>query len=393
MKKVSKRKIVIVTGSRADYGYLKPLIEEVKKEKKLHLRLYVSGMHLSKSYGETIKEIIKDGFKVARKINMEIKSNNTPYDLANSIAVGIKRFANALRSDKPDIVVVFGDRIEPFAAAIAATALNIPIAHINGGDVALGDIDDNLRHAITKLSHLHFPSTRKSAERILKLGEEKWRVFEVGALTLDTIFQKKLLSKEQIFKKYHINNDSIILISYQPSTTEWSELGNQMSLILEAVEVVIKKRKGTGIVIIHPNNYPGRELILKVIKHYQQKLNSIFTFCNLPHHDYLSLMASSSVFIGNSSSGIIEAPSLGIPFISIGVRQQGREKAKNVIEVGYNKKAIINAINKALNDKKFLEIVRQCKTPYGKGKASKKIVSILKKIKLDKKLLQKKITY
>lgn len=393
MVKKIKRRIGVVTGSRAEYGYLKPLIAEIKEHSDLELRLYVSGMHLVREYGWTIGEIIRDGFKIARKIKMYTYNKNSPYDLAVSIGAGVKEFAAAFLNDRPDILVVFGDRVEPFAAAAAATALNIPIAHISGGEVAMGDIDDNLRHAITKLAHLHFPSTKKNKERILRLGEEKWRVFRVGALTLDAIFQKKLLSKKEIFKKCNITDQSVILIVYHPSTTEWQEAGDQMRLVVESAFGVAGETERMGIAVICPNNYPGRERIIKIIGGCQGKFERIYVFQNLPHFDYLSLMAGSCVFVGNSSSGIIEAPSLGVPFVSVGTRQKGREKGKNVIEVGYGKKEIAAAIKKALFDKKFLSLVKKRQSPYGDGKASQRILRILKSVKIDKKLLQKKLTY
>lgn len=393
MNKIRQRKIGVVTGSRAEYGYLLPLLRRLKNDQRINLRLYVCGMHLGKNYGDTIKEIIKDGFKITKKIDMRIKAKNSPRDIAASVAKGIGGFAGVFEIDKPDILVVFGDRIEPFAATAAATPLNIPIVHIGGGEVGLGDIDDNLRHAITKLAHIHIVSTQKSRERVLKLGEEKWRVFLAGALTLDTILQKKILSKKEIFKKYNITNNSLILVSYQPLTTEWERVGEQMKLLMSALFEMVPKIKDVGIVIIEPNNYPGRESIIKIIQNYQKKFNNIYVFQNIPHLDYVSLMASSLTFIGNSSSGIIEAPSLGIPFVSIGSRQAGREKGGNVIEAEYIKDAIKKAIKKSLFNKKFLRIVKKCRTPYGDGKAGARIANILSKIKINKELLQKKLTY
>lgn len=393
-KKINKkRKIGIVTGSRAEYGYLKPLIENIKDHLYLDLRLYVSGTHLLKDCGETIKEIIKDGFKISKKIFMYGEGKSSLYDLAVSLGEGVKNFAKAFKDDKPDIIVVFGDRVEQFAAASAATALNIPIAHICGGEVALGDIDDSLRHAITKLSHLHFASTKRNQERILRLGEEKWRAFNAGALTLDTILQEKLLSKKEIFNSCKIKEESIILVVFHPSTTEFKEAGNQMANILGAALEVATESKNIGIAVICPNNYPGRENIIDAISDYQKKFERIYVFNNLSHINYLSLLSSSSVFVGNSSSGIIEAPSLGVPFISVGIRQKGREKGDNVIETGYGKKEITAAIKKSLFDKNFINLVKKRKSPYGDGKSSHKILKVLNGIKIDKKLLQKKITY
>lgn len=392
MAKNKKRKIALVTGSRAEYGYLKPLLEEIEKNKDLILKLYVSGLHLAKSYGHTIKEIIADGFKVAKKIDMKVKTKNTPYDLANSIALGIKGFARALKNDKPDLLVVFGDRIEPFAAAIAATALNIPLAHISGGETAFADIDNNLRHAITKLSHLHFTSTKESRDRVLKLGEEAWRVFRAGALSLDAILNKKFLSRDELNKKYNLPDQPFILVAYHPVTTEWRAAGRQMREVLEAVIKIAKKEKMAA-VIIYPNHYPGGWQIIKVIKEFFSNNKDIYIFKNFPHLEFMLLMSVSSVFVGNSSSGIIEAPSLGVPYVCVGARQKGRERGNNVIDVDCDRKEIERGINKALFNNSFLDLVKKRKNIYGEGGAAQKIIKVLREVKLDKNLMQKAITY
>ncbi|MCL0060261.1 UDP-N-acetylglucosamine 2-epimerase, partial [Dehalococcoidia bacterium] len=359
-----KRKIAVVTGARAEYGYLKPLMEKIEDHTELELSLYVTGMHLLKEYGNAIQEIERDGFKIAKTIDMDVKVNNTNFDMALSIGKGITGFANAFKEDNPDIVVVFADRIEPFAAATAATLMNIPVAHIEGGDVGLGDIDDNLRHAITKLAHLHFTSSNQSKERVLRLGEEEWRVFQVGALSLDTILNEKVLSKDNLCKKYNIPDKPLILISYHPVTTEWREAERQMKLVVESA-VAVANEEDKEVVIIYPNAYPGGFQIIHAIKSSMQKSKNIHVFENLPHLDYISLMAISSVFVGNSSSGIMESPSIGNPYVCIGTRQQGRERAKNVIDVGYRKDEIISGIKRALFDKEFLDAVKKCESPYG----------------------------
>jgi len=387
-----RRKIAVITGTRAEYSYLKPLISAIKDDSDLELMLYVTGMHLLKEYGYTIQEIIKDGFEIKRTIDMGVKSKNTDLDLAVSIGKGIIEFAKAFKEDKPDIVVVFGDRIEPFAATVAAVAMNIPVAHIGGGDVALGDIDDSLRHAITKLAHLHFTSTKLSKERVLKLGEEPWRVFHVGALCLDTILNTELIPKNTLFKKYNLPDKPFILVSYHPVTTEWKEAVEQIHTVLDAV-ITVAIKENMEVVVIYPNAYPGGYEMVEFLRDFATKYRNVHIFKNLPHIEYISLLSYSSVFVGNSSSGIIEAPSLGIPYVCVGIRQQGRERAKNVIDVKCDKEEIIKAIEKALYDKEFLSIVKRCESPYGDGKASKRIIDVLKKIKIDKKLLQKKMTY
>lgn len=384
-----RRKIAVVTGARADYGYLRPLINEIKKRPKLELLLYVTGMHLVKEYGNTIQEIKRDGFRIARTVDMEIQVNNTDYDMTVSIGKGIIRLADAFKKDKPDIVVIFGDRVEALATAIAAAPMNIPIAHIGGGDTGMGDIDNSIRHAITKFANLHFSSTELSKKRVLKLGEEAWRVFQVGALCLDTILNTKLLSRKRLSEKYGLPNRPFIIVFYHPVTTEWQDAKKQMNLVMDAVTTVANE-ENMEIVVIYPDAYPGGFQIVNTIKARMQE--NIHVFPNLPYLDYLSLMASSSVLVGNTSSGVLEGPSLGVPYVCIGIRQEGRERAKNVIDVKYDKAEIMKATRRALHDAKFLSVVKKRGSPYGDGKAGERIVKILGKIKLDKKLLEKKIT-
>lgn len=387
-----RRKIGVVTGARAEYGYLRPLMMEITKHPELELLLYVTGLHLVREYGYTAQEISKDGFRITRTVDMGMKADNTDYDLAVSIGQGISGFADALRQDRPEIFVVFGDRIEALATTVAAVSMNLPVAHIGGGEVALGDIDNNIRHAITKFAHLHFTSTKQSQERVLRLGEEGWRVFQVGALSLDMILNTELMSKEELCHKYKILNKSTILVCYHPTTTEWQEAEKQMKLVIEAVSEVAKE-EDMEIVVIYPNAYPGGYQIIKVIQEYSGKCENIHVFESIPHLDYISLMSKSSVFVGNSSSGIIEAPSLEVPYVCIGTRQRGRERASNVIEVGYSRDEIRSGIKKALFDEEFLTVVKKCESPYGDGKASGRIVKVLNEVTIDDKLLQKKITY
>lgn len=386
------RKIGVVTGTRAEYGYLRPLMQKIEEHRDLILRVYVTGMHLLKDQGDSIREIEKDGFEISAVVDMGSKAMGSTYDLAVSIAKGIAGFANLFQKDEPDLLVVLGDRNEPFAAAIAATTMNIPVAHIAGGDVGFGDIDHVLRHAITKLAHLHFVQTELSKERVLKLGEEKWRVTNVGALTLDSILEMKPLSGNELTKKFNIRPNAYILIVYHPTTTEWKETKEQMQLVLDSADSVAQKHN-LDIVVIYPNDYPGGLEMIEVIRKFAEDKKNVHVFDNLSHHDFLSLMNSSSVFVGNSSSGIIEAPSLGVPYVCIGTRQKERERANNTIDVRYRKNEIIAAIKKALTDSSFRVQVEKRITPYGNGTASAKIVEILSSIQLDKRLLQKKLVY
>ncbi|MHA2022414.1 MAG: UDP-N-acetylglucosamine 2-epimerase, partial [Candidatus Thorarchaeota archaeon] len=328
------KRIGVVTGTRAEYGYLRPLLHAISNEPTLNLRIYATGMHLLKDYGNSIREIEKDGFEISRQIDMGSKAMSLEYDLPISIGTGIIGFANVFHEEQPDLVFVFGDRIEPFSASIASTSMNIPVAHIAGGEIGMGDIDHVMRHAISKLSHLHFVQTEESRHRLIRLGEEEWRIHNVGALTLDTILNIELRTREDLSKEYNIDLGKFVLIAYHPVSTEVKDAKNQMQLVFDSV-VDIATESNLQIIVIYPNDYPGGTRIVDVTKSYSDRA-FIHVFKNLPHVDYISLMKLSEVYIGNSSSGLIEAPSLGVPYVCIGTRQLGRERARNVIDVGYS---------------------------------------------------------
>jgi len=299
----------------------------------------------------------------------------------------VLELAPILEKIKPDILLVLTDLGHTLAGAIAGAYMNIPVAHLHGGDVS-GSVDESVRHAITKLSHIHFPATKKSAERIIKMGEEPWRVYTVGAPGLDSILSKKLLSQREIAKKYKLNlSKPILLVIQHPVTTEVEDAALQMKETMEAI-----KELGYQTIIIYPNADAGGRRMIKVIERYK-KYPFIKIFKSIPRKDYLSLMKITNVMVGNSSSGIIESPSFHLPVINVGARQIWRERADNVIDVDYNKNQIKKAIKKALFEEKFKEKVKKCKNPYGGGKSGIRIANILSKIKINKKLLQKKLTY
>jgi UDP-hydrolysing UDP-N-acetyl-D-glucosamine 2-epimerase len=386
------RRIGVITGTRAEYGYLRPLMRELLGRSEFELLIYASGMHLLKEYGDSISDIKMDGFKIAGVIDMGSKAMVSDYDLAISIGKGVSGFSKIFMRDRPDIVVVFGDRTEPFAAAIAATAMNIPVAHIAGGGRGFGDIDHVLRHTITKMAHLHFTQTEESRQRVLKLGEEEWRVHNTGSLTLDTILSKEVPTRADFSRKYGMPSEPWLLVVYHPTTTEWQDARKQMVIVLKAVADVAQEER-QEIVVVYPNDYPGGKDMVDVIQSHADDEVGTHIFRNLPHEDYISLLALSSVLVGNSSSGIAEAPSLGVPYVCVGTRQKERERASNVIDVGYDKTEIVAAIKKALHDKVFLDIVAERKSPYGNGNAAPQIADILSTIQLDEKMLQKKMTY
>lgn len=384
-----KRKIAVVTGSRAEYGILKPLLTTIDKSGSLELMLLVTGMHPLKKYGFTLKEIKKDGFKIAAIVRMYSENESDEDFYGKSLAKGVEGFTKVLARIRPDILVVFGDRLEPLAATLAAATLRIPIAHIQGGDKTdSGHIDEPIRHSITKFANIHFTATRKSSERLIKMGEEPWRVHKVGALGLDSVLRQLPISKKRLAKELNVNlKKPFIVCVYHPVHLEKEIAGAQMHEVLEAL-----KELKIQTVVLYPNNDLGSQEIIAEIRRHED-LPFIRVFKTLPHVEYLSLLRYASVLIGNSSSGIIEAPSLSLPVVNIGSRNVGREHTENVIFVRANKATIINAIKRTLYDKNLKKMARRCKNPYGDGKASDRIVKVLSKIKIDKKLLQKRMTY
>lgn len=383
------RKIAVVTGTRAEYGILKSLLEKIVESGDLELNLIITGLHLLKKYGLTIKEIEKDRFEIDDIVEMYGDDEEDITYYGKALAKGVTGFTSTLSKIRPAILVVLGDRLEPLAATLAAATLRIPIAHIHGGDKTdSGHIDESIRHAITRFANIHFTATKEHTKRLIKMGEEPWRIFEVGALSLDSIINQEPLPKENLAKKIGINpDDNIIVCVFHPVHLEKELAGKQMHEILDAI-----RELGIQTVIIYPNNDAGSQDIIEEIEKYRG-MPFIKIFPNLSHLDYISLLKYADVLIGNSSSGIIEAPSLKLPVVNIGSRNVGREHADNVIFVDAKKDEIIAAIEEASYDKEFEEKVRRCKNPYGDGKASERIVKVLREIKTDKKLFQKKIIY
>jgi UDP-N-acetylglucosamine 2-epimerase (non-hydrolysing)/GDP/UDP-N,N'-diacetylbacillosamine 2-epimerase (hydrolysing) len=381
-----RRKICVITGSRADYGIFFPILKAIKSSNSLRLYIIATCVHLMKEFGYTVKDIKKDGFNIYEKVHISYRKD-TGQAMADSVGRAVSKFSKTFSRLRPDLVVILGDRGEMLAAGIAANYVNIPVAHIHGGEVS-GHVDEVMRHAITKISHIHFTSTENAKKRILKLGEEPDKVFVVGAPALDCILNGQLTDKDSLFKRYGLTKKQPLLILIQhPVLAQIDEAEKQIRITLDAI-----KRFKLQTVVIYPNSDAGGRRMIKVIREYK-KLPFIKSFDSLPHEDYLGLMKVASVLIGNSSSGIIEAPSFMLPVVNIGIRQQGRERGINVIDVAHDEKAIIDAIKRCLYDTRFKERIKRSKNPYGDGHASERLVKMLSGIVLDKNLLQKKITY
>jgi UDP-N-acetylglucosamine 2-epimerase (non-hydrolysing)/GDP/UDP-N,N'-diacetylbacillosamine 2-epimerase (hydrolysing) len=380
------RKVAVITGTRADYGILYPVLKAIDSSQNLKLQLIVCGMHLCPDFGMTIKEIEKDGFEISDKFET-VFSSDTGSSMAKTVGLSIMYAAQSFERLKPDIVLVLGDRGEMLAAAIAACYMNIPVAHIHGGEVS-GTVDESIRHAITKLSHIHFPATEDSRNRIIKMGEKEENVFVVGAPGLDVIKSTKYISREEFLNKFGLKDDKIILMTQHPVTTEIDDVDFQIRETLNAIVSI-----GKQTVITYPNSDSGGRIIIRRIEEYRQKYSFIKVYKNLSQYDYLNLLNNADVMVGNSSSGIIEAASFKLPVVNIGTRQNGRLRGINVMDAAYSRKEIINAINKSLYDDNYIKSLDKCINPYGDGNASGRIVKILNDIKIDRNLIQKKITY
>ena len=380
-----RKKITITTGSRAEYGILRSLMYEINHNKKFELLLVVTGSHLSKNHGMTIKEIINDGFKISSKININPKGNES-FDSTISIGKAVIEFAKFFKKSKPDINIILGDRNEMFASAIASYQMNIPNVHIHGGDKS-GGLDEYTRHAITKISNVHFTATKKSSQRIKKMGEKSKNIFHTGSLSIDEILNNNITKKQKLEKKYNIRlKEENILLVQHPVTTENKNVVKQIS---ETLHAIVKIEKNT--IIIGPNSDTGNKNIQEIIKKVAKNNNLIKVYENIPRQDFLGFLNNCKVLVGNSSSGMIEASLFKIPVVNIGIRQKNREHGPNVINVKeFSKIKIGIAIKKALSKK---ETELKISKIYGNQKVAKKMINILEKINVDKELMEKGLTY
>jgi UDP-N-acetylglucosamine 2-epimerase (non-hydrolysing)/GDP/UDP-N,N'-diacetylbacillosamine 2-epimerase (hydrolysing) len=367
-----KNKICIVTGGRAEYGLLYPLLKEIKADAELQLQVIATGMHLSPEFGLTYKLIEADGFNIDSKVEM-ILSSDTAVGVAKSIGLGIIGFADALENLNPSVVIVLGDRYEIFAAAQAAMILQIPLVHIAGGDNGLGTYDNIIRHCITKIASLHFVTHEDARRRVIQLGENQERVYCFGALNVDNILEMPLLSRDELVSELEINLKKIIfLVTFHPLTMDMHSAEDQLETLL-IVLTELKKEIDCQIIFTKSNADNGGRNLNHVIENYLQKNSDCYLFDSLGQMRYLSLVKIASAVIGNSSSGIYEAPYLKTPCVDIGSRQQGRAAPVSVIRCEADPASIRNSILASMKlDFEGVEMI------YGHGGASKKI---LKKIK------------
>jgi UDP-hydrolysing UDP-N-acetyl-D-glucosamine 2-epimerase len=375
--------IGVVTVGRSDYGIYLPILQRIQQDPDLHLHLLVSGMHLEPRYGMTVQMIESDGYPIEDRIKM-LNETDRPEDIAASIGQGVIGFSESYAHNRPDIIVVLGDRFEMYSAALAALPFNIPVAHIHGGELTKGAIDDALRHSMTKLSHLHFVSTEIYRRRVIQLGEEPWRVILSGAPGLDNLDSMTLLSREKLESQLEIDlSHQTLLVTFHPVTLEYSQAEVQIGEVLNAIE-----RSKFPAVFTQPNADTGSGVITDKITSFVSIHQDSKLVNNLGPLRYFSLMKYVAAMVGNSSSGIVEAPEFKLPVVNIGLRQEGRVRGRNVIDVPCDSESILAGIRRAVSVG-FKKSLERIKNPYKQDNASEIIVNKIKYVTIDKKLLIK----
>ncbi len=366
------RKVCVVTGSRAEYGLLRWVMDGIKKSNSLDLNLIVTGMHLAKEYGLTINDIKKDGFYIDKTVESLLISD-TPVGITKSIGLGLIGFAEALFELKPELLLVLGDRYEILAAVNAALLARIPVAHLHGGESTEGAIDEAIRHSITKMSHIHFVASDVYKKRVIQLGEHPNTVFNVGGLGIDNLLRLDLLDKNDLENSINFKfKERNLLITFHPVTLENNTSEKQMLELIEALSAF----NNTGFIFTMPNADTDGKKISELIRNFSENNKNAIVFNSLGQLRYLSCVKYVDAVLGNSSSGILEVPTLKKPTINIGDRQKGRLKAKSIIDCLPSKDSILNAIKKAFSEEFKLEL-QSSVNPYGKGGASDKVVKIL----------------
>jgi len=378
------RRIAVVTTSRADYGIYRPLLKRLNNDPAVALQLIVGGMHLKTAYGNTIADIEADGFPIAARVDM-LEEDDSPLAMAQAMGRGTQLFAETFAELSPQIIVVLGDRFEMHGAAVAAQPLGIPVAHIHGGELTLGAMDDNLRHSMTKLSHLHFAATDTYAHRIAPLGEEVWRITNSGGLALDNLLDVAPMTKDALSARLDLPLDPPpLLVTHHPATRQSGDVRDQAEGLFAALD-----RLGLPVVFTAPNADAGGRILRKMIKTYLANHDNARLVQNLGTQAYFALMDFGAAMVGNSSSGVTEAASFKLPVVNIGTRQEGRLRPKNIIDCRRNQAAIEAAITEATSPA-FKASLSDLTNPYqGTAPAAKIIHQRLTEIAIDEQLLKK----
>jgi UDP-N-acetylglucosamine 2-epimerase (non-hydrolysing)/GDP/UDP-N,N'-diacetylbacillosamine 2-epimerase (hydrolysing) len=393
-----RRRVAIFTGNRAEYGQQYPIIRAIARDPRLEYFLLVSGAHLQEDFGYTVREIEKDGFTVHGEVVLTM-TEDTLYATAQAIGSGILSLAQHLAALRPDWLVVSADRYEAFSAMIAGTQMNVPTAHIEGGDLTNGGaLDDSVRHAMTKLAHVHFVTNAEAAARVRALGEEPWRIHTVGLPMLDLLAEGNYAGSDEIASVLGLSPDRPVVAFTQHSvTTEFELATEQLRPSLDAMEELA--RDGYQIVITYPNNDAGGLNMIRVLEELRARaVPEVRILPSLGRSRYHGLLhycgrVARGACVGNSSSGIKETPAFGCPTVNIGSRQDGRLRATNVLDVGYDAKEIVAAVRRCVEDAAFRHACATCENPYGQGHAGPRIAEALATIELDRALVQKKMSY
>jgi GDP/UDP-N,N'-diacetylbacillosamine 2-epimerase (hydrolysing) len=373
------RKICVVTGTRAEYGLLSGLVKKIADDPSMELQIIATGAHLSPEFGLTYREIEEDGFTINRKVEM-LLSSDTEVGVTKSMGLGLIGFADVYEDLKPDILVLLGDRFEALVAASAAMVAKIPIAHLHGGETTEGAIDESIRHSITKMSHFHFTSTEEYRNRVIQLGEHPERVHNVGAIGIDHIVDMELLNREHFEESIDFSlGEKSVLVTFHPVTLENKSAEKQFRELLDALNEIPK----VNIIFTKPNADTDGRVIIKMIDQFvEQNRQRSCSFISLGHLRYLSALQFVDAVVGNSSSGLVEAPSFKIGTINIGDRQKGRLQSESVIQVQPEKESILEGC-KTLYSEAFQNRLKESKNPYGNGGAAEKIYQVLTSVSLE----------
>ncbi len=374
------KKICVVTGSRAEYGLLSTLMKHLQQDQAFELQIVAGAMHLSPEYGLTYQKILDEGFHINEKVEM-LLSSDTAVGVGKSLGLGVISFADVFARLKPDLVVLLGDRFETLAAAQAALIASIPIAHIHGGEVTMGAYDDAIRHSITKMAHLHFVSTQIYKQRVIQLGEAPEQVHHVGAMVLDSILNMTFVERKELEKLLRIKfNRHVFVITYQPETVMMQDMAQDFRMVLDALDTF----EDATFIFTKGNADKNCRVIYEMMDAFSEKYpDKAKTFTQLGHENYLKLVRVVDAVVGNSSSGIIEAPFFKTPTVNIGTRQHGRVRSSSIIDCAVNKEEIVKAIALALSEP-FKASLQNMTYPYGEGSPSQKIVQILSTIDFKK---------
>ena len=378
------KKVGVITGSRSDYGIYRPILERIVSDASLHLHLFVTGMHLSPEFGMTVNVIEQDGFNIDDRVEMLLTSDS-PAGIATSIGIGTMGFAQVFAKSRIDLLLVLGDRFEMYAGVAAALPFKIPIAHLHGGESTEGAIDESIRHAITKMSHLHFVSTAPYARRVMQMGEEPWRVMVSGAPSLDQLLNATLLNRQELALQSGLRiEEPFVLATYHPVTLEPDLIQAQLCELLAALSEV-----DLPVIFTCPNADLGNHTIRHMIHAFAKQKRHVQIADNLGTRYYFSLMRYATAMVGNSSSGIIEAASFKLPVVNVGTRQDGRIRANNVIDADDDRQAISSAIHTAITPR-FRTHLTDLVNPYGDGHAAERIVEKIKRTPINDALLRKR---